>query len=93
MIRVKVRIFSQAIPENTEVGLEDESSVEILLSFLRDKVCCEGVRSAGRKIAFLNDTGHMVVLLNGQSIFSFSGWKTPLHDGDEISLMPMAAGG
>jgi len=90
MIRVKVKIFSQAIPENTEVGLEDESSMEILLSLLRDKVSCEGT---GRKIAFLNDTGHMVVLLNGQSIFSFSGWKTPLHDGDEISLMPMAAGG
>ena len=90
MIRVKVRIFSRAIPENTEVGLEDESSMEILLSLLRDKVSCEG---AGLKIAFLNDTGHMVVLLNGQSIFSFSGWKTRLHDGDEISLMPMAAGG
>jgi len=32
-------------------------------------------------------------LMNGESIYALSGWKTTLRHGDEVSFLPMAAGG
>ena len=93
MIQVKVKIFSQAIPDYSEINLEEGSSVETLLIRIREWVAQGNLGSGGHKIAFLNNTGGLVVLLNGMSIFTLSGWKTTLRDGDEVSLLPMFAGG
>ena len=93
MIQVKVKIFSQAIPDYSEIKLEEGSSVETLLIRIREWVVQGKFGSGGHKIDFLNHTGGLVVLLNGMSIFTLSGWKTTLRDGDEVSLLPMFAGG
>ncbi len=93
MIRVKVRIFSQAIPDRSEIELEDGSSVETLLARIKEKVIREHLELDSNKIAFLKNTSALIVLLNGLSIYSLSGWKTLLREGDEVSLLPMVAGG
>jgi molybdopterin converting factor small subunit len=93
MIRVKTKIFSQAIPDYSEIGLEDGSSVETLLNRIREGIALEFSAAGPQKIAFLNNPSGLVVLLNGVSIYTLSGWKTKLRDGDEISLLPMFAGG
>jgi molybdopterin converting factor small subunit len=93
MIHVKTKIFSQAIPDYSEIVLEEGSSVENLLNRVREWVALENPGSGSHKMAFLNNTGGLVVLLNGVSIYTLSGWKTGLRDGDEASFLPMFAGG
>lgn len=93
MIHVKVRIFSQAIPNKSEIELKEGSSVETLLARIKEKAIQETLGSDSNKIAFLNNTSTLIVLLNGLSIYSLSSWKTILREGDEVSLLPMVAGG
>jgi molybdopterin converting factor small subunit len=93
MIHVKTKVFSQAIPDCSEIVLEEGSSVENLLNRVREWVAGVNPGSGSHKMAFLNNTAGMVVLLNGVSIHTLSGWNTKLRDGDEVSLLPMFAGG
>lgn len=93
MIQVKVKIFSQAIPDHLKIELDDGSSVETLLIRIRERAVRESSGSGSHKIAFLNNTGSLVVLLNGLSIYALSAWQTTLQEGDEVSLLPMVAGG
>jgi len=93
MVHIRVRIFSQAMPDQTEMELHDGSSVEMLLLQIKEKVSQENPEVRDSKIAFLDNTGSLIVLLNGMSIYSLSGWKTVLHEADEVSFLPMVAGG
>ncbi len=89
-IRIKVRVYSQAIPDQIELELEEGSSVDGLLCELRKRFE-EGGHSP--RLAVLANTGSLIVLLNGMSIYSISGWETVLHEGDHVSFLPMVAGG
>jgi len=93
MERVKVRVFSQAIPDRIDLELDEGTSVESLLLQMKARMSEENMEARDAKLAFLNNTGSLIVLLNGMSIYSLSGWKTILQDGDEVSLLPMVAGG
>jgi len=93
MIRVKVRIFSHALPDQVELELEGGSSLETLLLRVKERIRKGNLKDRSNQLAFLNNTGSMIVLLNGMSIYSLSGWKTTLNDGDEVSFLPMVAGG
>jgi molybdopterin converting factor small subunit len=93
MIHVKVKVFAQAIPDPYEIDLEEGSSVETLLTRIREAAARENPEPKSPQMAFLNNTGGLVVLLNGMSIYTLSGWKTQLRNGDEVSLLPMFAGG
>jgi len=93
MIHVKVRLFSQAMPDQIELELDERSSIEALLHRIKEKVTQENPGGPDYRMAFLNNTGSMIVLVNGMSIHSLSGWKTVLQEGDEVSLLPMVAGG
>ena len=89
-MRIKVRVFSQAIPDEMELELEEGSSVGRLLLEMKKRFDQENVSS---RLAFLADTGSLIILLNGMSIYSLSGWETTLQEGDEVSFLPMVAGG
>ena len=93
MVHVKARIFSQAMPDHVQVELDDGSSVETLLMRVKEQANKAISDTQDAKIAFLNNTGSLIVLLNGMSIYSLSGWKTVLHEADEVSFLPMVAGG
>jgi molybdopterin converting factor small subunit len=93
MVRIKVRTYSQAIPDHIGIELNEGSSVETLLTQVKEQIKkgCSDTQDA--KLAFLENAGSLIVLLNGMSIYSHSGWKTILNDGDEVSFLPMVAGG
>ena len=93
MIEVKIKIFSRPLPEISEFLVEDGTSVGALLSRVQQEAEEGRSEEAKRKTAFLKNPAVLVVLMNGQSIYAFSGWKTSLHDGDEVSFLPMVAGG
>ena len=93
MIHVRVRVFSQAVPDQVELELEDGSSLEALLGRLREKVSRENAGVNDNKITFLSNKGNMIVLLNGMFFYALAGWKTILQEGDEVSLIPAMAGG
>ena len=89
-ICVKVKVFSQAIPDQVELELEEVSSIETLHSRLKERLSQEGTTP---KLNFLANTGSLIILLNGMSIYSLSGWETIVREGDEVSFLPMVAGG
>jgi len=93
VVHVQVRIFYQAMPDQGVLELDDGSSVETLRMRIRERVQeeCSDMRNV--ILAFMDNTGSLIVLLNGMSIYSLSGWKTILHEGDEVSFLPMVAGG
>ncbi len=93
MIHVRVRIYSQAIPDKSEIELDDGSTVEILLQRIKEKVIRETPGQQSDKIFFLNNRKALIVLVNGLSIYSMSGWNTILQEEDEVSFLPMVAGG
>ncbi len=88
MVHVKVRIFHRAAPGKIELELEDGNSVETLLMQIKEKAEPEQ-----NMMAFLSNPDSLIILLNGMSIFSVDGWQTMLREGDEVSLLPMVAGG
>jgi molybdopterin converting factor small subunit len=92
MIRVKVRVFFQATPEQAELEVEEGTSVEALLAHMIE----ENLQESGlgrEKAAFLSNRDNLIVLLNGLAIHSLAGWKTVLQGGDRVSLLPAMAGG
>lgn len=93
MVHVKIRIFYQAMPDQGVLELDDGSSVETLLMRVRERSQKERSDTRNVILAFLDNSGSLIVLLNGMSIYSLSGWKTILQDGDEVSFLPMVAGG
>ena len=93
MIQVKVKIFSQPLPEILEFTVEDGTSIEALLRRIQQQAAVGRPEDASRKEAFLKTPAMLVVLMNGESIYALSGWKTTLRHGDEVSFLPMAAGG
>lgn len=88
MVHIEVRIFHRAMPEKIELELGDGNSVETLLMRIK-----ESVKAERNMVAFLSNADSLIVLLNGMSIFASDGWKTILHEGDEVSFLPMVAGG
>ena len=93
MINIRVRIFSQAMPDCSDIAMEEGASVESLLAQLKQNRNTEEPERDATRAAFLSNQGSLIVLLNGMSIYSLSGWKTTLRDGDEVSFLPMVAGG
>jgi len=93
MVHVEVKIFSQAIPNKTQFELGDGSSVENLLEQIRERISRGNPEVSSDKIAFFNNKGSLVVLINGISIYALTGWKTLLQERDEVSILPMVAGG
>ena len=93
MVHVKIRIFSQAIPDKAEIELDDGSLVETLLVKIKERLNRESPGGGSERIAFLNNTRSLIVLVNGMSIYALAGWKTMLQEGDEVSFLPMVAGG
>jgi len=88
MIHVRVRVFSQAVPDQEELELGDGSSVETLFMRMRERLGREGL-----KVAFFSNPDSMIVLLNGRVIHALAGWKTLLQEGDEVAFLPAMAGG
>ncbi len=79
-VRLKQEIFVEpASPALISVvkGLKDQR-MEQLERFIDD---------------LLSSVGGSVILVNGRNFLSLDGWKTQIHEGDEITFMVPVAGG
>ena len=90
---VKVRIFGDlvhAIGKSHALKLEKGASVRGLTSKIAKKA---GFKRQGYLGNYRVSGGDLAILVNGRNIDLLEGLETPLHDGDEIVLVPPAAGG
>ena len=76
----------------TEIDLPDGSTVEDLLTYMREKW--------GDKLSthlFDPDSGAVLpyvrIMVNGQTIQFLEGMETPLKEGDEVLILPPVSGG
>jgi molybdopterin synthase sulfur carrier subunit len=75
-----------------EIDLPQESTVEDLFAYMKKRW---GEKLNSR--LFHPETGqvldHLRVMVNGQTIRFLEGMNTPLHEGDEVLIMPLVSGG
>ena len=76
----------------TEFELPQESTVEDLFSRMKERW--------GKKLSphlIDPESGavlpHMRIMVNGQAIQFLNGMETPLHEGDEVVILPLISGG
>jgi sulfur-carrier protein len=85
--------IKQAIGQKfTEIDLPQGSTVEDFISYMkerwRDKLYTHVFNPE-------DDTlhPHVRIMINGQTIQYLQGMKTPLKEGDEVLILPLASGG
>lgn len=49
--------------------------------------------SRGRLLDENKDPANILIFLNGDNVMKLSGLETPVQDGDEVGIIPLAAGG
>ncbi len=76
----------------TEVDLPDGSTVEDLLTYMRerwgDKLSTRLFDPASGAVL-----PYVRIMVNGQAIHFLEGMETPLKEGDEILILPPVSGG
>jgi sulfur-carrier protein len=85
--------IKQAIGQGTiEIDFPQESTIENFLAYMKE-------RWGGKLYPHLfspeDDTvyPHVRIMVNGQTIQYLQGMKTPLKEGDEVLILPLASGG
>jgi len=83
-MKIKVR-YRAHLAELTKTGEEtlEAASIRDLLSHIKRSFGQEAEKTAKS----------MIIAVNGQSILQLKVYKTPLHDGDEVSFLPICGGG
>ena len=80
-----------------EVRLKQETLLEPDSPDLKDVLRTLKDQDEGQLKRFVNDdlspVDCSVILVNGRNILSLNGWKTQIHDGDELTFMVPVAGG
>ncbi|UCH57009.1 MAG: MoaD/ThiS family protein [Candidatus Bathyarchaeota archaeon] len=92
-MKVRVRVFGDLVPvlgRNHIVDLEDGETVGSLTNRMAGKA---GLKRRGYLGNYRVSGGDLAILVNGRNIDLLEGLETSLQDGDEIVLMPPAAGG
>jgi molybdopterin converting factor small subunit len=87
--KIRVRLFNQAIPSQIEVVISDHYTAKDLMDYL----CSNVLSSESGALSGITDRENLMVIVNGTPIQQCEGWKTPLHAGDEVSVMVMMGGG
>ena len=94
-MQVRVRLFgdiaAMAGQSSLAVDLSDQADVAALLAAL-DRITGRAVSAS---ILFNPQTIHpaVAVLINGSNVFLGQGLQTSLHEGDQVSVMPLISGG
>ncbi len=92
-MKVSVRVFGKLVPvigrkHNVELG--EGATVLSLTNNIAKKA---GSSRQGYLGEFRVGGGDLAVLVNGRNIALLDGVGTPLHDGDEVVILPPTAGG
>jgi len=92
-MKVTVRVFGDLVPvlgKNHTFDLEDDDTINVLVGRIAKKA---GLKRRGYLGNYRVIGGDLAILVNGRNIDLLKGLDTPLEDGDEVVLMPPAAGG
>jgi MoaD family protein len=92
-MKVTVRVFGelvQILGKRYVLELEEGATVGRLSNLLAQNA---GIKRRGYLGNFKVTGGDLAVLVNGKSIQLLEGVGTTLHDGDEVVILPPAAGG
>ncbi|MBA4421866.1 MAG: molybdopterin synthase sulfur carrier subunit [Syntrophus sp. (in: bacteria)] len=80
-----------------EVKMKQETLVEPVSPALKDVLRTLKDQDEGQLERFIHEdlspVDCSVILVNGRNILSLDGWKTLIHDGDELTFMVPVAGG
>ena len=85
--------IKQAIGQRIiEIDFPEESTIEDFLAYMKERW---GDKLYPHLFNPENDTvhSHVRIMVNGQTIQYLQGMNTPLKDGDEILILPLASGG
>ena len=85
--------IKQAIGHGTiEINFPQGSTIENFLAYMKEKW---GEKLYPHVFNPENDTvhPHVRIMVNGQTIQYLQGMKTPLKEGDEVLILPLASGG
>ncbi len=94
-MQVRVRLFGDiaalAGQSSLTVDLDDQADVSGLVTAL-DRTTGRGISAS---VLFNPQTIHpaVAVLVNGSNVLLGQGLQTPLHEGDQVSMMPLISGG
>jgi MoaD family protein len=92
-MKVSVRVFGKLVPvigRKHTVELGEGATVLSLTNIIAKKA---GSSRQGYLGEFRVGGGDLAVLVNGRNIALLDGVGTPLHDGDEVVILPPTAGG
>jgi len=92
-MKVSVRVFGKlvtVIGRKHVVELGEGATVLSLTNIIAKKA---GSSRQGYLGEFRVGGGDLVVLVNGRNVALLDGLRTPLHDGDEVVILPPTAGG
>jgi len=92
-IKVWVRVLgdlTEVFGDKVHFELKDGSKLKDLISEFKGKIEYPQRGFLGR---YRITGSNLVMLINGRNINSLSKFKTPLKDGDIVTLLPLATGG
>ncbi|MEM2142593.1 MAG: MoaD/ThiS family protein [Candidatus Thorarchaeota archaeon] len=89
---MKIYGMLKRLTSSDRLDLELEGSATVF-DVLREAARQLGSEFGGSVIDSGRISGNIVVVLNGTDIDSMEGADTPVHDGDEIVLLPHIQGG
>jgi MoaD family protein len=92
-MKINVRIFGDLttiLGHRHVVELDEGSTISILANRIAEK---HGTTRQGYLGRYKVGGSDLAVLVNGRNIHLLDGSDTVLHDGDEVVILPPAAGG
>jgi molybdopterin converting factor small subunit len=92
-MRISVRVFGDLVPimgRRHTLELEEGATVGALAGRIAEGA---GLRRHGYLGHYRVSGGDLAILVNGRNIDLLEGPRTVLRDGDEVVLLPPAAGG
>jgi molybdopterin converting factor small subunit len=92
-MRVSVRVFGDLVPilgRRHSLELDEGATVGVLAGRIAESA---GLRRHGYLGHYRVSGGDLAILVNGRNIDLLEGPGTVLRDGDEVVILPPAAGG
>jgi MoaD family protein len=92
-MKIKVRVFGglvQILGRRHSFELDEGATVGFLVGKISEKA---GLKRRGYLGHYRISGGDLAILVNGRNIDLLKGTRTMLNDGDEVVILPPAAGG
>lgn len=90
---INVRVFGELVPvlgRHHVLELEEKATINTLTKRIAG---IAGIKRRGFLGNYRVGQGDLAILINGRNIDLLEGVATVLHDGDEVVILPPAAGG